>query len=91
MAEVNFDEALKATMESYYEELLVQMCRPKWFLHTPEEIAAWDEEEFRLNHRYRRTAHGPWPSECMPEQIYLYPDNYEWWCLPEEDDEDCDC
>jgi hypothetical protein len=31
-------------------------------------------------------------TKLLPNQIVQFPGNYEWWCLPEEDeDPDCDC
>lgn len=79
---------LSEFVKDCYRELAHQVAKPVLWGYSNlddyhEDVRAWETDDWRIGPK-----HGPWLHQSMPE--HLWPDN-EWWWLPEEHDDECDC
>jgi len=79
-------EDLEYSMHLNLQQGLWSFCR---MVNKPYPKPLTFEEWRTAKHQLHPTRHDL-DYKLLPEQIYLFPGNYDWWVLPEEDD-DCDC
>jgi hypothetical protein len=93
VTEGKFVSALQALMEDLEYEMYVQITKPLYFQlptfgETVERPEPMTRQEWWTHRHQLHPTRQDLNYHLMPEQVYLFPENYEWWCLPEEGEDD---